>query len=162
MTKTRLILIVALVVFAGHMILIYPALPAIVASHFDAQGNPNGWMSKEMFLIIEAALLIFVIGEFLLVPRFVRRMPRSLINMPNKDYWLSDAHREETFSIFRSYFEVFGAMIVVLFAVVNQFVYSANIARTNLSSSVWMVIAGFLVLTAVWVVKFIREFRLNK
>ena len=162
MTKTRLILIFAIVVLIGHMMLIYPSLPGIVASHFDAQGNPNGWMSKEMFLVFEAALLIFVIGEFLLVPRFVRRLPRSLVNMPNKDYWLSDAHREETFSIFRSYFEVFGAVIVLLFVVVNQFVYSANVARTNLSGSLWMVIAAFLIFTAVWVVKFIREFRLNK
>ena len=162
MSKTRLILLLAVLAFVGQMLFIYPGLPPIVASHFDAQGNANGWMTKGMFLVFEAGMLIFVVGEFLLVPRFVRRLPKNLINMPNKEYWLSDEHREETLGIFRNYFEVFGAVVVLMFVVVNQFVYQANVARSNLPSSIWMVIVGFLIFTIVWLVKFISEFRLKK
>lgn len=162
MTITRTILLFAILAFVSQMAFIYPGLPATVASHFDAQGNPNGWMSKEVFLFFEIGLLVFVVGEFLLVPRFIRRLPRSLINMPNKDHWLSDEHREETMSIFRSYFELFAAVIVLLFVIVNQFVYSANLSHTNLSGSTWMVIVGFLLFTIVWLVKLISEFRFKK
>jgi len=152
MAKTRLLLILCGLVFAAHLLWIYPALPEMVASHFDGQGNPNGWMSKQTFLIFEAVLLIFVVGEFLLVPWFVRRLPNSLINLPNKDYWLSDERRNETFSIFRTYFEVFGSVILILFIVVNHFVYLANIARTNLSSAIWWVIIAVVVFVLAWLV----------
>ncbi|MEP7075331.1 MAG: DUF1648 domain-containing protein [Acidobacteriota bacterium] len=161
MTKTRIFLVVAVAAFVVQMMYIYPNLPATVASHFDAAGNPNGWMTKGVFLIIEIGLIVLVVGEFLLVPRFVRRLPPSLVNMPNKEYWLAPEHIDETMEIFRSYFEVFGGVIVALFVVVNQFVYAANTARSNLPGSIWMVIVAFLLFTVVWVIKFIGEFRLK-
>ena len=161
MSKTRTFLILAVAAFVVQMMYIYPNLPAIVASHFDAAGNPNGWMDKGFFLVFEIGLIVLVVGEFLLVPRFVRRLPPSLVNMPNKEYWLAPEHIDETMTIFRNYFEVFGGVIVILFVVVNQFVYAANTAKTNLPSSIWMVIVGFLLFTTVWVIKFIREFRLK-
>jgi len=154
-------LITVAAVWTGLMLPIYRDLPPTVASHFDARGNPNGWMSKEMFVIVEAAILIFVVGQFLLVPFLVRRLPNSLINLPNREYWLSDEHREETLSIVGSYFEIFGAAILVFFIVVNQFVYQANVSKTNLSSSMWFIVVGFLVFTLVWLIKLIREFKVN-
>jgi uncharacterized membrane protein len=162
MSKSRLLLILCGLAFAAHMLWIYPALPETVASHFDTQGNPNGWMGKQVFLIFEVVLLMFVVGEFLLAPWFIGRMPNSLINLPNKAYWLADERRGETFAIFRSYFEVFGAVILILFTVVNHFVYLANIKRQNLSNNVWFLIVAFLVFVGIWVIRFIREFRLNK
>ncbi|MGH9819213.1 MAG: DUF1648 domain-containing protein [Pyrinomonadaceae bacterium] len=162
MTRTRLILILAAAAFVAHLLIIYPGLPPTVASHFDAQGTPNGWMSKEMFIVIEAVILVFVVGEFILVPFFIRKMPNSRINLPNKEYWLSPAHREEMLSIMGRYFEIFGVMVLVLVVVVNQFVYLANVSRTNLTSSIWIVIVAFLLFTIVWLIKLMREFRVNK
>jgi uncharacterized membrane protein len=161
-TKTRLLLLIAGIVFFGHLLVIYLGLPETVATHFDGYGNANGWMSKEMFLVFESVLVVFVAVEFLLVPWFVRRLPNSLINLPNKEYWLADTRREETFAIFRTYFEVFGAAILALLVIVNHFVYRANIGRTSLPSYIWLVIVAFLLFVAVWLVRFIREFRLNK
>lgn len=162
MSKTRLILFLAVLAFVGHILFVYFGLPPNVASHFDGQGNPNGWMSKSTFLLFELGVLVFVVGQFLLVPFFVGRLPPSLVNMPNRDYWLSDEHKEETLEIFRGYFEVFGTGIILLLIVVNQMVYSANIARANLSSSIWVVIVAFVVFAIVWLIKFMSEFRLNK
>ena len=31
----------------------YPRLPETVASHFSGSGIPDGWMSKQSFLLIE-------------------------------------------------------------------------------------------------------------
>lgn len=159
MSKTRLFLILVAAAFVVHMLVIYPGLPPTVASHFDAQGNPNGWMGKDVFVIIEALIVIFVVGEFLLVPYFIRKMPNSMINLPNKEYWLGPEHREEMLSIMGRYFEVFGAMVLVLFVIVNQFVYLANVSKTNLTSFIWIVIVGFLIFSVVWLVKLMREFK---
>lgn len=141
------------------MLWIFPALPEIVATHFDNQGNPNGWMSRQTFLIFEVILVLFVSGEFLLVPWFIGRMPNSRINIPNKAYWLTPERRADALAIFGAYFEVFGAVILILSTVVNHFVYLANIRRQNLSGNVWIVIVSFLVFVAVWAIKLIREFR---
>jgi uncharacterized membrane protein len=157
-SKTRWILLIVVAAFVVQAFVLYQGLPDVVATHFDGAGNPNGWMTRGLFFVFEAGLLILVVGEFMMVPRFISRMPRSLINMPNKDYWLSPEHRQETSQIIRSYFEVFGAVVVLLFIVVNQFVYKANIDRANLPPTMWVVMVAFLVFVAIWVVKLIREF----
>lgn len=49
--------LLALAAAAGFSLWAYPQLPARVATHFDLQGDPNGWSSRLM-----AAALVPVIG----------------------------------------------------------------------------------------------------
>jgi hypothetical protein len=71
-------------------------LPARVASHFAADGRPNGWQSL-------ASYRVWMLGFGVLMPIVVtamiawlpRRFPR-LINVPHKDYWLEPARRDAT------------------------------------------------------------------
>jgi hypothetical protein len=119
-------------------------------------------MGKRGFLVFEIALLLFVIGEMLLVPRMVSRLPNSLINLPNKEYWLSPERREETFATFRKYFEVFGSVILLLVTAVNHLVYLANVDRQNLSNNIWYLLVAFLAFVAIWLAKFVMEFTSKK
>jgi len=162
MSKTRIILIVCGSILLIHMLWIYSQLPETVASHFDGQGKPNAWMGKGVFLVFEIALLLFVVGEMLLVPRMISRLPNSLMNLPKKEYWLLPERREETFATFRKYFEVFGSAILVLVTSVNHLVYMANVNRQNLSNNIWYILIAFLAFVGIWLAKFIMEFTRKK
>jgi len=147
-------------IFVAQMSFYYLNLPATVASHFDGAGNPNGWMSKSTFVIFEAVLLLLVISEFTLLPRLIEKMPDSLLNIPNKSYWLSEDRRAETFAIIRNYFEWFSVMLLVVFLAINQLVFRANIIRENLSDKeAWLIIAVFLIFVVVWLISLVRKFR---
>lgn len=140
----------------------FPILPATVASHFNANGVADNWMPKESFLIFEAVIFVIVIGHFWFVPYLIEKMPDSLINLPNKQFWLAPERRAETFDIFRNYFRWFSVGVLFLLLLINQQVYRANLMHRNLSATVtWLIIAGFVIFTIVWMIKFIRQFKIK-
>lgn len=140
----------------------FPILPDTVASHFNASGVPDRWMPKEGFLIFEAVILILVIGHFSLLPILMEKMPDSLINLPNKQYWLAPERRAETFAKMRVYFQWFSIGLLSSILFVNQQVYKANLTRQNLSFSImWLVIGSFVVFAIVWMIKFLGQFKIK-
>ena len=160
MSLARAILYLLIGVFVAHIVFYYPNLPEIVASHFNGLGEPDGFMSKQNFLIFEGVILLIIIFEFTLLPFIIKKMPNSLINLPNKDYWLASERREATFSIFGNYFEWFSIALLSLFIAVNHLVFQANLTKQNLSrTTMWLVLGAFLAFTIVWLIKFIRRFR---
>lgn len=72
---------------------LYPGLPGWIASNFNGRGVAQGWMKRETFLLIIllAAHLIplFVVATFYLV----RFTPASMLNLPQKDYWIREESR---------------------------------------------------------------------
>ena len=160
MRLPRITLLILVGIFVAQMSYYYVNLPETVASHFDGTGNPNGWMSKSTFVIFEFFLLIFVVGQFLFVPRLIEKMPDLLINLPNKKYWLAAERRAEAFSIIRNYFEWFSVVLLVLFIAINQLVFRANLNHENLSDKeAWLIIAVFLAFVFVWLISLVRKFR---
>jgi hypothetical protein len=51
----------ALPVMALRYWLVWDRLPVRVASHFDAAGNANGWMSREQSLVFTLGFLVFMV-----------------------------------------------------------------------------------------------------
>ncbi len=105
MSLARAILYLLIGVFLAQIVYYYPNLPETVASHFNGLGKPDGWMTKQNFVIFESVLLLIIIFEFTLLPFVIEKMPNSLINLPNKDYWLATERREATLGVIRGYFE---------------------------------------------------------
>ncbi len=52
---------------------VWDGLPARMATHFDASGRPNGWMSREASLIFMLGILVFVLISFTLILARLRR-----------------------------------------------------------------------------------------
>ena len=162
MSLARAILYLLIGVFVAHIVFYYPNLPENVASHFNSFGEHDGFMSKPNFVIFEGVILLIIIIEFTLLPLFIKKMPNSLINLPNKAYWLAPERRDATFGIFGNYFEWFSIALLSLFIAVNHLVFQANLTKQNLSgTSMWLILGAFLVFTIVWLIKFIRQFRLR-
>jgi uncharacterized membrane protein len=159
MRLSRIIILCLIGVFLVQVGYFYLNLPGVVASHFDGTGNPNGWMSKGAFVIFEIFLLIFVVGQFMLIPRMIEKMPDSLINLPNKGYWLAPERRPATIGIIGIYFEWFAIALLLVFIAVNQLVFHANMSHENLSDKQARLVVGlFLAFVVVWLIKLIRYF----
>ncbi|SIO38475.1 Protein of unknown function [Singulisphaera sp. GP187] len=83
-------LLVALVIVSN------PWLPERVATHFGFNGVPNGWMSRPThaaFTLGTAAFTALVCAGSTYLSRF---LADSLINIPDRAYWLAPERRRET------------------------------------------------------------------
>lgn len=162
MNLAKAVLFLLIGIFIAQIAYYYPNLPEIVATHFDGSGQANGFMTKQNFVIFEVAFLLLIIGEFALLPYLIEKLPNSLLNLPNKAYWLAEERRTETFAKIRNYFQWFSIILLTLFIAVNQMVFRANLTRENLPSSVmWLIIGVFLVFVIVWLLKFVSQFRIK-
>ncbi len=162
MSNTRypaIIFIMAIILSLALPAFYYTHLPEIVASHFNFKNEADAWMSKRTFLIIQVAVILFtsfLIGGFVyLIPR----LPKSLFNLPNKDYWLSDERKEESLMLFQRFMLWFGTFTLGFLTLVMQEVYAANIAGVNtIKFNLWIYLIIYLAATTFMIVKMISHF----
>ncbi len=162
MRLSRMILFFLIALFISQCVYYYPNLPERMASHFNAAGEPDGWMSKQGYFLFLGGILSFIILEFTLLPWIIRKAPVRLINMPNREFWFADERREETLRVIGSYFEWFSSALLALFIGINQLAIRANLTGENLSAQSWLILGAFLVFVVVWLIKFYRRFRIEK
>lgn len=163
MRTSRIIICFLVGVFLAHCAFYYSALPEKMASHFNGFGEADAWMLKTNFFIFEGVILFFILAEFTLIPYLIKISPDSLINLPNKKYWLAKERREETFSAIGEYFEWFAILLLCLFIAINQLVFRANLLKENLSPlAMWLILGAFFAFTIFWLVKFLRRFKIRK
>ena len=162
MRISRIIIYFLIGIFLAQCVYYYPNLPEKMASHFNAVGEPDGWMSKPSFFIFEGFLLLLILAEFTLLPLLIKKFPNSMINMPNKDYWLAKERREATFAEIGHYFEWFSILLLSLFIAINQIIFQANLAKENLSPvAIWLILGSFLAFVIFWLMKFVRRFKIK-
>jgi hypothetical protein len=136
-------------------------LPERVASHFNAHGVPDGWMSRGSYLLMMTCttigLAVFLVATF----SITRYVPDVLINLPNRDFWLAPERRQQTYDTIVRYGVWLAILIALLFLVVHLLIVDANAAQpANLSNGVWIILAVFLLSIIAWSVFLIRQFRL--
>lgn len=162
MRISRIIIFFLVGVFLAQAAYYYSALPEQMASHFNAFGEADGWMSKSVFFVFEGIILLFILAEFTLIPFLIKKSPKSLINLPNKDYWLAEERSETTFATIGLYFEWLSILLLLLFIAINQIVFQANITKENLSPlAIWLILGAFFAFMIFWLVKFVRRFNIK-
>lgn len=153
------LLLVALVAMAASLVWASQQLPQQVAAHFDARGAANSWMSRESHLLLMTLLGLGM--PLLLVGVFysVRFLPVNLVNLPHRDYWLAAERRAATCADLLTFGVWFAVFETLFFLSVHILVVQANLVQpARLSSAVWMLLAGFLVLVAGWLIALFRRF----
>lgn len=138
----------------------YPELPERVASHFNGAGVPNGWMTKDQFFTLSAFLVALAIFTGLLPPFLISKMNPSLINLPNKEYWLAPGQHDATVAYFRLWFAWFACGLLLFVALVLRVVVESNrSASPRLPNGPFIaLLLGFLVFTAGCIVALHRRF----
>ena len=136
-------------------------LPPQMASHFNASGEADGWMSTEAYLRFIALFGAGLPLLWVVIPQTFRYLPAQFLNMPNRDYWLAPERREETNSYLIRHFLWFGSMQVGLAGGIHLVVYQANQSTpARMASGLMLGLLGlFLVGAGLWAITMIRHFQ---
>jgi len=144
---------------AGQTIYYYPLLPEKVASHFNAAGAATGWAPKASFFIMHWIIIAVALAVSFGMRALFRVLPPSLINLPNKEYWLSEDKRAETMAFLRVHSKWLGVILLVLFVTLFQLAISASLnPGVSQASAFTVLLTVFFILIAVWVAVLLLKF----
>ena len=138
-------------------------LPLQMASHFNAEGIADGFMSQEGYTNTMLALIVLVPGLLALTPLGMRKLSADLINIPHKEYWLTPERRELTFQTLHRFMSVMACFLVLFLSYVHWLVIQAN-ERQPPAMSVPNIVLGmivFLLLIGGWSLLLHRQFKLS-
>ncbi|MDR3406149.1 MAG: DUF1648 domain-containing protein [Chthoniobacter sp.] len=153
------LLALAWLAFAAYVWLSAGRLPEQVATHFGANGAPNGWQTHagylEFTLLFGGVLPAFVLGTFALI----RRLNGWGLNIPHKEYWLAPERRQETFDFVQRQGIWLALQLIALIAGMHYSIVAANAhAPARLPAEFLVLTGAFLIATIVWGTKFISHF----
>jgi len=154
---------VAAVAAIATIVLTANQLPERVASHFGPDGLANGFMARHLYL---AFILGFGVGLPALVGLTIGisvRYGSRFINIPNRDYWLAPARREETSAYLVAHTTWLTVGLAGFAVAVHLLVIRANrLNPPRLDTDVMIALLAVLAaLVAVWAALLSRRFRLN-
>lgn len=162
MPNARLARIVFLLLFVIAIILplfYLNHLPEKIASHFNINNQADYWMSKSGYLFFHYGIVLFFYLVFWGLSLTIPRFPASLINIPNKEYWLNDTRKEATFSMLKAMMFWIGSLCLALFIYIFYEILKANTdGSQQIGNFSWVSILIFLSATMIIVIKYILYF----
>lgn len=135
-------------------------LPERMGSHFGTSGFASAWQTKIAFFTVELIVIVLATFVSFVIPQLMAAMPASIINLPNKDFWLSPERREQTFSFLRSQMAWFGCALLAFLLFVMELVFRANLQtppRLNNAAFVPALIV-FVVFSTSWSLRVVFHF----
>jgi len=159
--KAHLLLAAALLLGAVEVAVFYPRLPDRIPVHYDVAGRVDGWGAKGPFVLAFAVLPAVLLGLLGALRPLLRRLPDSLINLPNKGYWLAPERRAETLERMGDQLAILIAMAVLLADGQLYLALRAALSeRPSLSTGwLWGMLAAFVAASVAWGVALSRSFR---
>ena len=142
----------------------YPRLPEKMASHFNAAGKPNGWMSKQAFLRLDLFLVGILAFLFYFSGFFMNKIPTAFINLPNKDFWLAPERRDQSLRVIANFLLWLGNGTLIFVFVLQQHVihYNLNSGKYFVGIGAWTPTIFYISFVFLWTVALIWMFRRPK
>lgn len=123
-------------------------LPERVASHFNAAGVANGWMSRDSQTAAHVGVALFMAAMFEGIAWLGPRLPKELINLPHRDYWLAPERRAATQAWLDGLVRLLGCVLMAFLLALFHQVYRANLgAKPMLTLPTALITGGLLVTT---------------
>ena len=158
----RIIFVVALLICVVEMFRLWGISPQQMAAHFNAQGDPDRFVTKPEFFWFQIQTLFIVVLVSLPLQVLLLVVPPNLINMPNREYWLAPERREETLGRLSDFGPLmFGVILLAILAAFEISVY-ANLQtpvhfNAGLMGAVMFAAMGLIVLM---LIRLVLSFRL--
>lgn len=137
-------------------------LPDPGAVHFGGNGTPNGWFSSDGGLIFNLLLHGGFFFIFYYSADLIAKTPKSLLNLPNKNYWLGDENLPEFLRRWNYSIYLLATAIMLLFLGVSLLILDANFSNPvalNNTLFIFMMLA-FIVFIIYWITLIYRTFRI--
>jgi uncharacterized membrane protein len=136
--------------------------PAQMAAHFNVQGNPDRFVTKEQFFGFQLQTALVVILTSILPQVLFLILPPERINMPNREYWLAPERRAKTVDRLSSFGAVLFGVILLVIQAGFELSVSANLQTPiffQAQQMLMIMVASFLLigLLLFWLT---RSFRL--
>lgn len=140
--------------------MVWPRLPGVVASHFDARGVPNGFQPRAAFVAIALAAQLVVVLVFAALPALMHRIPPRWLNLPHRDAWLRAGRMDEALDRYAVWSLWFGCATAALLLAVFELAFQANLTRQPMDATLtWGLIGGYLALTVLAIVRLYAALR---
>ncbi|MEZ0224038.1 MAG: DUF1648 domain-containing protein [Alphaproteobacteria bacterium] len=122
------------------------SLPETMATHFGAGGVPNGYMRKEGFIVFYLGFMFFLPGLLMAVSVLIEKLPGSLINIPNKKYWMAASRQAETVKSLARGIRMLGLMTGLFLIAIDQLVINANLVKPPVldERGTWLFLFAFV------------------
>lgn len=153
---TRWVLLLSCVGGLAFALQVYSTSPARVPIHYGPGGVPDRWGSPLDVLLIHGCVIGFGTALFLALPKLIRHAPKSLINLPHKDYWLAPEHRDAATAKFAPWSYVVGTAVNVLMITLQAVLSPTTDAALPSSAAPALVTLGFVFFTlgsCVWLAR---------
>jgi uncharacterized membrane protein len=135
-------------------------LPLTVASHFDAAGQPNAFMSRSGYIRF---MLCLCVGLPVLIVAILAVVysRASELKLPNREYWMAPQRIDGTRSFLVAHGVWLGSLLVVLSCLVHWLELGANRHQPpHLSSQTFAAcMIAFLIAMAAWIAALMFAFR---
>ncbi|MBN2294690.1 MAG: DUF1648 domain-containing protein [Pirellulales bacterium] len=152
-----------LLVAVAHSVYYYPMLPAMMASHFDLEGQANGWASKSECMVVYAVIAGFIGVLFVGLSLAINKTPTWMLNMPHKDYWLAPERQEESYRWLSVSMMWIGNATMAMLVVCMEIVFRANLWPAWKPGTAFLVtLCCYMTVVLVWTGLVLYRFRLPK
>jgi uncharacterized membrane protein len=156
----RTIFVAIVLAAVAQCVFSFAQLPATVASHFGPSGAPNGWMSKQAFFAIYAAVIAIAAAVEIFPARSIAKSSSARINLPHKQYWLAPERRGETMAYFEKFFAWYGCAFLLILVLIMGLAIQANLnPPPHLPTGPTLaIIIGFVAFNIAAVIQIFRRF----
>lgn len=156
----KILWVFTLIILAIQMFFYYPELPQKMAVHFDLKGNPDGWSSKGSFLGFYILALVLVNIWLPLMRLILKKFPKQLINMPHKDYWLTDPKRTRyALDVTENMMAMIFSLFNFLFIYIMKYTYDINL-KGHSALKIWVIFIPTMILMIFPIIYMYRKLRI--
>lgn len=141
----------------------YYYLPDQIAIHYNEEGVPDNFLSREAFFYISAIFIILLNVFLSLIGRLLIGLPSQVLRVPNATHWLADStNREQLMYILRNWLNSLAAVLnVYIMAMLFITLRLHTNQRVFLSDFTWILFAGIALIVA-WVIYLPIRLRYSK
>jgi len=150
----RAFYIVAILICAFEIVRLWNISPTQMAVHFDIQGYPDRFASKDEFFWNQIQTLLILIAVSILPQILFQFLPANLINMPNREYWLAPERRVEAVDRLSSFAATMFGVIFLAIQAGFEISAFANLQSPIIFNARWMLMVMVTSVTLIGLILF--------
>jgi len=160
MNTNQFILIMILVLMLFQVFYFYPKISEPFGTKYNKSGVMVQSTSRTGFMISGLVYVLMIAFVFLIFPANLHKFSRKIWNIPNKEYWLADERKEETFKYISLKMSLLGIVFTGMIMMPQQVKININVPAYSIDiPGMNMAIGFFLFFLFIWLGDFILHFR---